>query len=324
MGILGYRLVYINDLIVLLRESGFGCHIGGLFVGCLGYADDILLLSGSRSGLQCMVNLAQRFVKQKNLKFSTSPDPVKSKTKCIIFSKKHKDLKDVAPVLLNGDPLPWVQQVKHLGNVLQSDNSMKVDCSVKRGKFIGKINSLMQEFSYSDPKVKIRIFNIFATSFYGSGLWDLTSNEVDRIYKSWNVAVRMAFGVPPTTHRYLIEYLSGALHPKTMLSGRYSKFVDSLCMSSKVEVALLANMAVQDNRTVMGKTVSRLKQELNSDVLTSNLVKKNLKYFPVPQDEEWRLPFLDELLSVETNDSSIDECFSSSDVKMMISSLCTS
>ena len=201
---------------------------------------------------------------------------------------------------------------------------MKVDCSVKRGKFIGKINSLMQEFSYSDPKVNIRIFNIFATSFYGSGLWDLTSNEVDRIYKSWNVAVRMAFGVPPTTHRYLIEYMSGALHPKTMLSGRYSKFVDSLCMSSKVEVALLANMAVQDNRTVMGKTVARLKQELNSDVLTSNLVKKNLKYFPVPQDEEWRLPFLDELLSVETNDSSIDGCFSSSDVKMMISSLFTS
>ena len=39
--------VYINDLIVLLRESGFGCHIGGLFVGCLGYADDILLFSDS-------------------------------------------------------------------------------------------------------------------------------------------------------------------------------------------------------------------------------------------------------------------------------------
>ena len=73
----------------------------------------------------------------------------------------------------------------------------------------------------------------------------------------------------------------------------------------------------------MGKTNSRLKQELNSQVLTSSLVKENLKYFPVPQDEEWRLPFLEELLSVETNDSTI-ECFSSSDVKLMISSLCTS
>ena len=79
------------------------------------------------------------------------------KTKCIFFSKKDKDLHGAAPLLLNGDPLPWVQQVKHLYNVLQRDNSMKVDCSVKRGKFIGKINSLMQEFSYTDPKVKINI-----------------------------------------------------------------------------------------------------------------------------------------------------------------------
>ena len=166
--------VYINDLIVLLRESGFGCHLGGFYVGCLGYADDLLLLSASRSGLQVMVSLAQKFVKSKNLKFSTSPDPVKSKTKCIIFSKKKNDLRDVAPVLLNGDPLPWVQQLKHLGNVMQCDNSMKIDCSVKRGKFIGKINSLLREFSFCDPKIKVKIFNIYATSFYGSGLWDLS------------------------------------------------------------------------------------------------------------------------------------------------------
>ena len=53
--------------------------------------------------------------------FCTIPYLVKSKTKCIIFSKKHKDLIDVAPLLLNGDPLPLVQQVKHLDNVQQSE-----------------------------------------------------------------------------------------------------------------------------------------------------------------------------------------------------------
>ena len=312
--------VYINDLILLLRESGFGCHLGGFYVGCLGYADDLLLLSGSRSGLQCMVHIAEKFMRGKNLKFSTNVDPVKSKTKCIIFSKKNKDLRDVAPILLNGDPLPWVQQVKHLGNVLQCDNSMRVDCSLKRGKFIGKINSLLQEFKFCDPHVKIKIFNIFATSFYGSGLWDLASNEVDRFFKSWNVAVRMAFGVPPTTHRYLIEHLSGVPHPKTMLSSRYTKFVDCLLTSSKPEVAFLANMSVSDNRTVMGKTVTRLKREVDCQDITANLVKNKVKYFPV---EEWRLSYLDELVSVEAGDSCIDNSFSSSDVRSMISFLCT-
>ena len=90
-----------------------------------------------------------------------------------------------------------------------------------------------------------------------------------------------------------------------------------------MEVALLANMAAQDNRTVMGKTI---KAEARAELSFSDikLGRKEPQICSVPQDEQWRLPFLDELLSVETNDSTINECFSSSDVKLMISSLFTS
>ena len=69
--------VYINGLIAKLRSSGFGCYIGTLFMDCLGYADDILLLSGSRTGLQVLVETCAKFVKKKNLKFSTNTDPEK-------------------------------------------------------------------------------------------------------------------------------------------------------------------------------------------------------------------------------------------------------
>ena len=127
--------------------------------------------------------------------------------------KKAKDQKNVSPILLNGDPLPWVQQVKHLGNVMQCDNSMKIDCTLKRGKFIGKVNSLLQEFYFADHKAKMRLMNIFTSSFHGSGLWDLQSRETDRLFKSWNVSIRHVLGVPFNTHRYFIEPLSGCPHP---------------------------------------------------------------------------------------------------------------
>ena len=109
--------VYINDLIIQLRQAGLGCTIGNFFMGCFGYADDLLLLSASRSGLQAMVNTCQEFASLKNLTFSTNPDPEKSKTKCLVFSKKQQDRLNVAPINLNGDPLPWVTSVKHLGNI---------------------------------------------------------------------------------------------------------------------------------------------------------------------------------------------------------------
>ena len=197
-------------------------------MGCLGYADDILLLSGSRTGLQVMVDMCGKFAKEKNLKFSTDSNPVKSKTKCIVFSKSSRDRLHVAPVHLNSDPLPWVTQVKHLGNVLQSDNSMKIDCTLKRGRFIGKTNSLLQEFHFVKKEVLMKILNIYTTSFYGSGLWDLYSREVDRLYKAWNVTIRKALSIPNTTHRYLIEPLSGCIHPKVMLASRLTKFRDTI------------------------------------------------------------------------------------------------
>ena len=40
--------IYVNDLIFELRNSGSGTHIGKLFMGCVLYADDIVLMSPTR------------------------------------------------------------------------------------------------------------------------------------------------------------------------------------------------------------------------------------------------------------------------------------
>ena len=72
--------IYIDDLIKILRRSRLGCEIQGVFYGAIVYADDILLMSGSRNGLQSLVDISHRYVRKKNLSFGTHPDPKKSKT----------------------------------------------------------------------------------------------------------------------------------------------------------------------------------------------------------------------------------------------------
>ena len=167
--------IYIDDLFKILKLSGLGCRIQSCYFGCFGYADDLLLLSASRSGLQSMVKICQDFAQSRNLKFSTNPDPKKSKTKCLIFSKQARARQGVLPVLLNGDPLPWVDQVKHLGNKLECDNSMKKDISMKKGSFIGKMNSLSQEFHLATPDVFLKIFNIYCTNFHSCSAGKVTA-----------------------------------------------------------------------------------------------------------------------------------------------------
>jgi len=50
-------LYLIFMLIQTLKDSDFGCHLGRRYVGCIAYADDIILLSASISGLERMLNI---------------------------------------------------------------------------------------------------------------------------------------------------------------------------------------------------------------------------------------------------------------------------
>ena len=318
--------VYIDDLFRILRRSGLGCYISNVFYACFGYADDLLLLSASRSGLQELVRICEKFARMKSLKFSTSADPEKSKTKCIIFSRRPVDSRKVAPIMLNADPLPWVTKVKHLGNVLQCDNTMRTDLAQKRGKLIGKLNSLSQEFHYVDPKVFVKILNVYASSFYGSNLWDLFSPDCNRIYTSWNVAMRICFNVDRTTHRYFIEELSESLHPKVMLCSRYVSFQKSLLTCSKFPVKFLASLCQLDQRTVFGRTLREIGNLCGSPPETfpcSTMVKRKMMYARVPDAESWRPGLLKELMEVRSSKSALPG-FSQEEVEEMIKFVCTS
>jgi hypothetical protein len=62
-------------------------------------------------GLKSMVKIAEDFAKSRSLRFSTNPDPKKSKTKCLVFSKLARARQDILPILLNGVPLPCVDKL---------------------------------------------------------------------------------------------------------------------------------------------------------------------------------------------------------------------
>ena len=284
--------VYIDGLLELLKKSQLGCHIDSVFVGAFIFADDILLLSASRAGLQSLVDICNDFASSCNLKFGTNVDASKSKTKCIVFSKRAKDSLNLAPILLDGQKLPWVKKVTHLGCILDSDNSMKSDIANKRGKFIGKINSILQEFHYASPEILFKVISVYATSFYGSSVWDLQSKNAEKLYTSWNIMIRNVFKLDRLTHRSLIEPLSGSCHLKTMLLSRYAKFYKELISSPKFTIRFLARLCERDMRTVMGRTLGYIMEQCNIkqsdlDSISPRMVKSTLTYVRKTEEDKW-------------------------------------
>ena len=182
-----------------------------------------------------------------------------------------------------------------------------------------------KNFTIVSPDTFVKILNIYAVSFYGSGLWNLFSADCERLYSAWNVAIWHAWNIPNTTHRYLVESISGSLHPKVMLASRYSSFANSLMKSPKYPVRVLASLCASDHRTVMGQSLSHIGRECglagcDLSLLTSRMIKEKMKYFPVPPQESWRIGFLSELL----NSNLEIPGFNTDEVDEMVSHLCKS
>ena len=76
---------YIDVLLCRLKELGIGCHVGHMYSGCLGYADDLTLLAPSCKGLQQMLDECKEFGEQYGVRYNAS------KTVCIQFTRKKSD-----------------------------------------------------------------------------------------------------------------------------------------------------------------------------------------------------------------------------------------
>ena len=223
--------IYVNGLFSKLREKKTGCWIGGDFLGILGYADDNFLLCPSYEGLQEMLKTCEDYTSEHNLAFSTNPIPDKSKTKYMAYLFKERKLVDL---VLCGNPLPWVESGKHLGNIITNKKEgMNVDLMKKRATFIDRNAELCQEFPFAHPRTKVFLNRTFNTHFTGSQLWNLFGKEAKMLENSWNISIRKMFDLPREAHRYLIEPLSETQHIKSVLMKRFLSFCQQIKQSSK-------------------------------------------------------------------------------------------
>ena len=151
---------YMDSLCDSLTKNNSGCFIGNYYAGSIGYADILLFLC-----LQEMLDLAQRYVQDHQISFSTNPEPSKSKTKGIVFSNSKLRFTP-APLILNGDALPWVDHAKYLGNTLTNVmEGFSKDCKQKRARYIERNCELIQEFHLAHPEVRCKINRIYNSSF---------------------------------------------------------------------------------------------------------------------------------------------------------------
>jgi hypothetical protein len=316
--------VYVNGLFEELVKNKSGCWVGRTFLGLLGYSDDNFLLAPSREALQSMLAICEKYAEDHGLKFSTDPDPKKSKTRCLAFLKTNRVIK---PVVLCGNELPWVRSCKHLGNtiVAAEDGNIRIqDVMNKRAAYIDKNNDILQEFYFAHPRTTSAVNKIHNSHFYGSVLWNLSANEVVKLEKTWNVSIRRMFNLPRETHCYLIEEISDQDHIQTLLAKRFLNFINSIRKSKKHALRNLLRVIEYDTLSVTGRNLRTIL--LQTDVqdvrnLKPSDVKK--KYRILPENEKFRVGFIKEIVDVRNNQLEV-EGFDDDEIEAILQHLCVS
>ena len=211
---------------------------------------------------------------------------------------------------LCGSPLPWVDSLKHLGNMVSNKiDGAQLDMKVKRAKYIDKNCNLNQEFKFSHPTSRITLNNIYNCHFSGSPIWNLFSEGAAKFEGTYNKSVKIMAGLPLPTHRYLIEPVTGTSHMKIKLIRNFLKFIKSVKGSTKPVLKQLYNLAKDDVRTTTGanlRNILLLTNKLNVDDLEVDHVDM-IKYHPVEEKDKWRIGMMKELIEIQQGNMTAPE-----------------
>ncbi len=245
--------IYMDGLLHELKNLGIGCQLGQYFCGAVGYADDIILLCPTLSGLRKMVNVCERYAQQHDVLFNGK------KSKLLVFgSKEPKDVN----VSVNGQNVPLCDTAVHLGHMLSTID--KYEC-VKDGvkRFNSSVNSFFAKFGGLYSSVKNKLFTQYCCSMYGAQLWPLWHENTEMLCTQWRNALRRIWKLPYNTHKDLLPLVAKNVPLEISLELRFARFYQSLVNSKNSIVRFVAKMTTYGWRSTMGMNVRHLLAKYN-------------------------------------------------------------
>ena len=209
--------IYIDELLIKLKKSGFGCTIGSYYFGALGYADDVVLLCPTREGLRNMIRICEAYATENDLIFNGN------KSKLLICGTVAES---VPKFYVNEKEVPVCNTAIHLGNLISNNMYDTIDYGI--GKFNSSFNYFISSFGKCQSSVKNKLFTQYCTSFYGSQIWPIYKKDIiKKISIRWRMALKRIWNVPVNTHCDILPLISSQFPLEIQLKCRFLKFYRS-------------------------------------------------------------------------------------------------
>ncbi|XP_068622822.1 uncharacterized protein [Battus philenor] len=183
--------LYVNQLIERLSRAGVGCSIDGVFINNISYADDMVLLSPSVSGLRKLLKICEEYAGVNGLSYNAK------KSEILVFRGNNKPSNFKPTFMLCGSPLKRVAEFRYLGHIV--DEHLKDDGDIERERRALSVrgNVLARRFARCNKQVKLSLFRAYCQTFYTCSLWaDYKQRTVRAFRVQYNNVLRAVLGKP--------------------------------------------------------------------------------------------------------------------------------
>ena len=257
--------IYIDDLLLKLKQSGFGCNIGCYYFGALGYADDIVLLCPTKEGLRKMIEICEAYAVEHDLLFNGS------KSKLLVCGTVPEY---VPKFYVNEKEVPVCDTAIHLGNLISNNMHDTIDYGIS--KFNSSFNYFLSSFGKCQSSVKNQLFIQYCSSLYGSQIWPLYKDDIlKKISIRWRMALKRIWNLPVNTHCDIVHLLSSQIPIDIQLKCRFFKFYKSLLKSENNLISFLSRFKTFSSNSTMGKNVNQILYDLNLDIYELEMLSLN-------------------------------------------------
>lgn len=191
--------VYVDDLSELLNICKIGCCHSGVLINHLMYADDLVLMAPSVTGLQRLIRVCEEYGLNHDIKFNAKKSAV------MLFKATYLKGVELPQLRLDGQFLNVTQSTRYLGHIFTQDFTDDADISRQCRMLYAQGNIILRKFHMCSLDVKLKMFKSYCTPLYTAQLWSqYRKASINKLYIAYHNILKFLLGFSKYTSTSLL------------------------------------------------------------------------------------------------------------------------
>ena len=189
--------VYVDQLSERLNDLPIGCVVGDKVMNHVCYADDLILISPSSSGMRRLLKTCSAYGISHDIIFNAS------KSVSMMFGGRSSPVALGAGDLvfdLNGVSIPQKRVARYLGYLINDELSDDDDITDRLKFIFSQGNKLIKFFSNCSKFIKVKLVKTYLSQIFCVHLWtNFKKQSFSKLKSAYNSVIRRLFWVPRFT-----------------------------------------------------------------------------------------------------------------------------